>query len=203
MNVLGYDMACFMPGTRIRTPDGEASVETLSRGDLVMTVAGRAAPVEWIGRRVVSTMFADPLRVLPIRIKANAFADNVPSRDLLLSPDHALFIEGVLANAGALVNGSSVVRETDVAMRFTYYHIELDEHALVFAENTPAETFVDNVEHAVFDNWREYLALYPQGKPIVELPYPRAKAHRQVPLAIRKLLLERAAMMLPDDSLVA
>ena len=68
MNVLGYDTTplCLMPGTKIRTPKGEITVETLSRGDLVVTTDGRAAPVAWIGRCTVSTRFADPLRVLPI-----------------------------------------------------------------------------------------------------------------------------------------
>jgi hypothetical protein len=34
-----------------------------------------------------------------------------------------------------------------------------------------------------FDNWAEYQALYPDGKAIVEMPYPRAEAYRQVPRA--------------------
>jgi Hint domain len=190
MNVLGYDTKtmCFMPGTRIRTPNGEIAVEKFARGDLVTTVDGRAVPIAWIGRCTVSTRFADPLRVLPIRIKAGALGTNSPARDLLLSPDHALFLDGVLVHAAALVNGSSIVRETNVPAQFTYYHIELDDHSLILAEDTPVETFIDNVDRLGFDNWQEYEALYPQGKLIAEMPYPRAKAHRQVPRAIREQL---------------
>ncbi len=199
MNVLGYDTTtttmCFMPGTRIRTPNGEIAVEKLSRGDLVTTADGRAAPVAWIGRCTVSTRFADPLRVLPIRIKADALDINIPSRDLLLSPDHALFLDGVLVHAGALVNGSSIARETNVAVSFTYYHIELEDHSLILAENTPVETFIDNVDRLAFDNWQEYEALYPQRRSIVEMSYPRAKAHRQVPRATCQHLAERAAIL--------
>ena len=77
--------------------------------------------------------------------------------------------------------------------RLTYYHVELDDHSLLLAENTPAETFVDNVDRLAFDNWAEHEALYPHGKPIVEMPYPRAKAHRQVPQAIKRQLEARAA----------
>ena len=98
----------------------------------------------------------------------------------------------VLIQAGALVNGTSIVRETNVPQTFTYYHVELDDHSLILAENTPAETFIDNVDRLAFDNWQEHEALYPDGKPIVEMPYPRAKAHRQVPRAIRVKLSERA-----------
>ena len=184
---------CFAPGTHIRTPAGEIPVETLKRGDLVLTTEGRAAPVTWIGRQTVSTRFGDPLRVLPIRICAGALAENVPCRDLLVTPDHALLVDDVLVQAGALVNGTSIVRERNVPERVTYYHVELDDHSLLLAENTPAETFVDNVDRLAFDNWAEHEALYPDGKPILEMPYPRAKAHRQIPQAIKHRLEARAA----------
>jgi hypothetical protein len=64
---------------------------------------------------------------------------------------------------------------------------------LLLAENTPAETFVDNVDRLAFDNWAEHEALYPEGKPIVEVPYPRAKAYRQVPRRIKLELEARCA----------
>ena len=102
-----------------------------------------------------------------------------------------------------MVNGASVVRETNVPQTFTYYHVELDDHSLILAENTPAETFVDNVDRLAFDNWEEHKALYPDGKAIVEMPYPRAKAQRQVPRTIREHLAERAAVLLGARQKVA
>jgi hypothetical protein len=176
----------------VRTPDGEVAVETLKRGDLVVATDGRVVPITWLGRQTISMRFADPLRVLPIRIKAGALGENVPSRDLLLSPDHAVLMDGALMQAGALVNGTSIAQETKVPAVFTYYHVEVDDHALILAENAPAETFVDNVDRLNFDNWAEHQALYPEGKQITELPYPRAKARRQVPVNIRVKLAERA-----------
>lgn len=183
---------CFMAGTMIRTPGGEVPVESLKRGDLVLSADGTPKPVTWLGRQTISTIFSDPIRVWPIRIKAGALAENVPSRDLVLSPDHAVFVDGALIQAGALVNGSSIVRENNVPRVFTYYHIELDDHSVILAEGTPAETFIDNVERLAFDNWAEHEELYPDGKDMVELPYSRAKSQRQVPVSIRVLLAERA-----------
>jgi hypothetical protein len=184
-----------MAGTMIRTPDGEVAIETLKRGDLVLSSDGQVKPVSWLGVQTISTRFADKMRVWPIRIKAEALGENVPSRDLLLSPDHAVLVEGALVQAGALVNGTSIVRETNVPEVFTYYHVEVDDHSLVLAENTPAETFVDNVDRLGFDNWAEHEAVYPNGKHIEELPYRRAKSHRQVPVSIRVMLGARAQML--------
>jgi hypothetical protein len=183
---------CFMRGTRVRTPVGEVAVEDLKIGDAVTTIEGTVAPVKWIGRQTISTLFADPVRVLPIRVSSGAIADNVPARDLLVSPDHALLVYGALVNAGALVNGTSITRERNVPVTFTYYHVELHDHSLILAENTPAETFIDNAERWAFDNWEEHEALYPDAEPIREMPYPRAKAARQVPVAVRARLLEQA-----------
>ncbi len=186
------DAICFYKGTLIGTPDGGKSVEMLEPGDLVLTTNGGAAPVRWLGRQTISTFFADKQRVLPIRIKAGALAPNTPVRDLLVSPDHAIFIDGALIHAGALVNGTSIIQESNVPRIFTYYHVELDAHALIFAEGALAESFVDNVDRLGFDNWAAHEAAFPLGKAIQELPYPRAKSRRQVPVAIRVLLAERA-----------
>jgi hypothetical protein len=190
---------CFAAGTLISTPVGASEVESLKIGDLVMTADGRAAPVRWIGRQTISRLFADPLRTLPIRIKADALGDNVPSRDLLISPDHALLIDGALVHAGALINGASIVREYDTPQVFTYFHVELADHSLILAENTPAETFVDNVDRLAFDNWAEHEALYGADAPIEEMNYPRAKAARQVPQTLRARLAARAARLYPQD----
>lgn len=187
----GVLQVCFMPGTLIATPAGSRAVEALAIGDLVTTSEGRHQPVRWVGRQSVAPLFADEL-TLPVRVRAGALGDNLPQRDLLVSPDHALLVEGVLAHAGALVNGVSILRERQVPAMFTYYHIELDDHSLVLAEGAPAETFIDNVDRMRFDNYAEYAELYPEDRAIVEMAYPRAKAHRQVPPAIRDRLYQRA-----------
>ncbi len=156
------DVACFMPGTRIAVPGGEASVESLKVGDLVTTTNGHNMPVRWIGRQTVSQRFVDPLRVLPIRIRAGALGENLPVRDLLISPDHAILINDMLVQAGGLVNGMSIVRESNVPMTYTYYHVELDDHSLIIAEGVPAETFVDNINRLEFDNWDEHERALPR-----------------------------------------
>jgi Hint domain len=190
--------ACFMAGTLIATPNGAKQIENLNIGDDIMTTDGRAAPIRWIGRQTISRIFADPIRVLPIRVRADALEENMPSRDLLLSPDHALLIDGALIQAGALVNGTSIVREQNTPQVFVYYHIELADHSLIYAENVPAETFIDNVDRLGFDNWAEHQTLYGDDVAIAEMRYPRAKAARQIPQASRLRLAARGSALYPD-----
>ena len=197
-----FTTICFMPGTLVATPGGEAAVESLRAGDLVLTAEGGAEPVRWMGRQTVSTRFADPLRVLPIRITAGALAEGLPKRDLLVSPDHALLLDGTLVHAGALVNGTTIRREAAVPATFTYWHVELADHSLVLAEGVPAETFIDNVDRMAFDNWAEHEAAA-EPAPAAELAYPRAKSARQVPVATRRRLAERAALLAGAETAAA
>jgi hypothetical protein len=181
---------CFYPGTLLATAEGEIAVEDVTIGMLLKTASGALLPVRWVGWSEVSTVFGDPLRVLPIRIQAGALAEGTPARDLLVSPDHALFIDGVLVQAAALVNDTTIFRETNVPECFRYYHVELDSHELLLAENCPAESFVDNIDRMNFHNWdvREAPAVS-----VMEMGYPRAKSTRQVPAAILTAIAARAA----------
>ncbi len=181
---ISLTLACFASGTAIRTPSGDVPIETLAPGDLVTQTDGTTAPVVWLGIQTVSTVFGDRLRVLPIRITAGALGENIPQRDMLISPDHALFIDNILVQAGALVNGETIFRETNVPEIFTYYHVELPTHALMLAENTPVESFIDNVDRLAFDNWAEHEE---KGalQPLQEMAYPRVKSARQLPAALR------------------
>ncbi len=185
-SAFGATVICFYPGTRVRTPSGERRVEDLAIGDLVLTAGGGAEPIRWIGRQTVSTRFADPLRVLPIRISAGALDGGLPLRDLMLSPDHAVALDELLIQAAALVNGTTITREADVPEQFVYYHIELASHALILAEGQPVETFIDNVERMAFDNWAEHAVLYGGRAEMKELEMPRAKSRRQVPRSLRE-----------------
>lgn len=184
---------CFLAGTMIRTPEGDVAVETLQIGQRVALEDGRTLPVKWIGRQTVAPRFADPLKTAPICIKAGALDESVPSRDLYTSAGHSMFVDGILALSGALVNGSSIVRVETSEPRITYYHVELEEHAIIFANDAPTESFVDNVSRETFDNFADYKKLYGEPKPIVEMDLPVAKSQRQVPSKIRARLAARAA----------
>jgi hypothetical protein len=180
---------CFMAGTLIGTPSGQRPVEALQIGDFVSTADGATTRVKFIGRQSVSARFAG--RNLPVEIGQGGIAPDLPQRALRLSPDHAVQVGWVLAQAKALVNGTTIrqLGWRDCPETFVYFHIETDDHALILAEGLAAETFLDNVSRRGFDNWAEYVALFGDyERPIAEMPMPRAHSQRQLPIAVKQAL---------------
>jgi hypothetical protein len=142
-------LPCFAAGTRIRTPAGFVEVAALAVGDLVVTLSGAHKPIRWIGyRRVDCRRHPDPVAVCPIRIRAHAFGPGLPVRDLFLSPDHAVYAEDVLIPIKYLLNRSTVRQIWPAVV--TYYHLELDAHDVVLAEDLPTETFLDTGNRGAF-----------------------------------------------------
>ncbi|NTF45622.1 Hint domain-containing protein [Rhizobium rhizogenes] len=134
--------SCFLRGTLIQTPEGDVPVEDLRVGDVVVTHKG-VAEIKWVGRRRLDPKAIDkPRDTLPVRIQAGAIAENVPARDLYVSPDHCMFLEESLIPAKFLMNGTTITQEATL-VPFEYFHIELDEHSIVLAEGAKTETYLD------------------------------------------------------------
>jgi hypothetical protein len=157
-------VACYLAGTMILTDRGEIAVEDLVIGDRLITASGAARPLKWIGTRSYAGGFIGR-HVMPVCIKRGAMADGVPHRDLYVSPRHAVFIDGALFPAGLLLNGESIVTVTNLDV-VQYFHLELDSHDVILAEGTAAESFVDDDSRNIFQNARDYRALYPASKPV-------------------------------------
>jgi ELWxxDGT repeat protein len=135
-------VSCFVTGTRIRTPRGEVAIEDLAVGDTVLTHDGETLPIIRISRREVACeAHPAPASVRPVRVTAGAFGRGLPARDLVLSPDHAVFADGVLIPIRYLINDRTVVQER--ATRITYWHVELPRHAVLLAEGLPAESYLE------------------------------------------------------------
>jgi autotransporter passenger strand-loop-strand repeat protein len=157
------DVPCYCAGTLILTDQGEKPVETLAVGDGLVTASGQTRTLRWIGQRAYSGVFArNNPRVLPVCIARGALGDGLPRRDLHVSPLHAMFIDGVLVPAGALVNDVNIVQMSTVDT-VRYFHLELDTHDVIVAEGAFSETFVDDGSRGMFHNAAEYDALYPDA----------------------------------------
>jgi hypothetical protein len=185
---LGTDVRpapCFAQGTTLLTGNGEVAVDYLRAGDAVVTLDGKARPIRWIGRRLVyCRRHRNPGVVQPVRITAGAFAPGVPRRDVVLSPDHAVFLGGGLVPVKYLVNGATI-RQEDRSL-VLYYHVELDRHDVVLAAGVPVETYLDTGNRAQFDNAGGATVLFPDFSPRAWPPAACA------PLIVSGPLLHRA-----------
>ncbi|KQT60173.1 hypothetical protein ASG52_18830 [Methylobacterium sp. Leaf456] len=147
-------VVCFAAGTRIRTALGERAVESLAVGDFVVTGSGAMRPIQWLGHRTFECRrHPQPSLVMPVRIAANAFGPGRPSRDLLVSPAHAICVEEggeVLIPAIRLVNGTTVAQVEVESV--SYWHVELDSHDILLAEGLPAESYLECGNRDAFAN---------------------------------------------------
>ena len=159
---------CFLKGTKIQTTDGECKVEDLAIGDMLPTMFGGTRPIQWIGRYPIKK--SDPSKpwakdALPVRIARSALAPDVPRADLYVTEWHALFVDGVLAPARCLINGTTITRyEARGYDELEFFHIKLESHDVIYAEGAPVETLLNVDERAV--NFAEYFRRY--GAPTTE-----------------------------------
>ena len=151
---------CFAQGTRIRTDRGMVAVERLCTGDCVHALFASRAMIKWIGyRHVDCRCHPNPEMIWPIRICRGAFGVDRPKRDLVLSPDHAVFADGVLIPIRYLVNGTSVKQES--ADKLSYWHVELEQHDVIYAEGLLCESFLDTGNRGAFTNGDNIIELRP------------------------------------------
>ncbi|MDB5403680.1 MAG: putative rane protein, partial [Rhodopila sp.] len=142
---------CFGAGTLISTPSGEVEVERLGTGDMVLTQAGAARRVVWVGRGQVMVSRGRRSPATPVIVRKGALADNVPHQDLRVTKGHAFHIDGVLIPVEFLVNHRSIIWD-DMAQEVTIYHVELETHDVLLANGAPAESYRDDGNRWLFQN---------------------------------------------------
>ena len=161
---------CFTPSTRIETPRGQVAVEALSAGDAVALASGGVGRVRWVGHRRAT-------EAAIVRVRVDALGHGTPGVDLCLSADHALFIDGALVPAHLLFDGTNIVDEIWPFVMF--YHVELDEHAILLAEGVPAESYLDTGNRTKFANCAlSYDPSEPGVEPCAEMVVAGARLER-------------------------
>lgn len=148
-NPLDATPYCFVSGSLISTDVGDILVENLCVGHTLLTRDNGPQPIQWIGSRKMFGACAAHHK--PILIKANALGNDLPKRDLLVSPQHRILVTDwraelmfgaseVLIAAKHLVNGDTI-RVADDLKEFEYFHILFDTHQTIFSEDLPTESF--------------------------------------------------------------
>jgi len=191
IDTMTVSLNCFLTGTQIMTPSGPKPVEDLEQGDLISTALGGTTTLHWRGEQHVNAQFRDPEKINPICVRADALRPGFPARDLYVSGDHALGIDGQLINAFCLVNGDTIYQVSRMSGEFTYHHLQTDCHELILAEAVPVESFVDYAGYDHFDNPPNTVT----GPAIAEMSLPRISAKRLVDPILQ--------MLLSDDRMLA
>ncbi|KQT45621.1 hypothetical protein ASG52_15875 [Methylobacterium sp. Leaf456] len=165
----------------------------MSAGDRIVTAAGEHRPIRWIGHRTMACR--GRIDAMPVRIAANAFGESRPTRDLYVSPAHAVCVDvlgEMLIPACRLINGTTI-NQVDVET-VTYWHLELASHDILLAEGLPAESYLDCGNRRFFANAEAPdLLTVPDARPEGPLPFCRP-FHETGPLVdlVRARLAVRA-----------
>ncbi|NHN92341.1 Hint domain-containing protein [Acetobacter sicerae] len=146
---------CFLPGTHILTRDGEKLVETLVEGDEIAVIENGQTvfrPLAWLGRSHadVAALGFD-VDAYPVRIRKDAFGAGAPHRDLLVTSEHCIHIDGKFVPVRMLVNGASILIDRSITA-FDFYHVELEQHGVIVSEGLETESYLDTGNRGTFEN---------------------------------------------------
>ncbi len=181
---------CFAGDTLIATPSGEVRIDTLAAGDRVLTADGRDEEVLWVGKQTFRMIHGLYPQGDLVKISAGALGNGLPHRELTVTAEHAMVLDGMLVNAAALVNGKTIRLELAEQRNaeVTVYHVETARHEVLLANGAATESFVEASGRAAYDNHAEYLARFGEDRAIAEMSMPRVASARLLPAALRARL---------------
>ena len=176
---LTYDntnVTCFASDVRVLTMAGERRVGDIDKGEFVLTMDHGYRPVRWVGRRFVSQQELDANPHLhPIRITKGALGNNTPCRDLIVSPQHRIYVRSAIiqrmtGHAEGLVAAKHLLGIQGVEIAYdmaeiTYVHIMFDDHEVIYSEGAASESFYTGaVAMSTLDQAarREIIELFPE-----------------------------------------
>lgn len=170
----------------------EKSVETIVPGDAVRALVDGetvSRKVVWAGAQEIQVRpaLSDDEAQFPVLVRRNAISEGLPARDLRITPEHCLFIEGRFIPVRMLVNGGSIAYDRNVTS-YTFHHIEAERHSVIFAEDMPTESYLDTGNRVAFStdgnvhvmgramSWDDAAAPLETGREMVEPIYRRLAA---------------------------
>jgi hypothetical protein len=150
-----YDdfVTCFAAGTNIETQRGLVEVQKLKVGDKLFTIDNGFQPLRVILKRHISSFeLSRKQNLLPICISEGSLGQGLPRRDLLVSPQHRFLLNSpvagrmfetpeVLISAKKLTSLPGIFVAKSIKS-VDYFHLVLERHELILAENAPTESFL-------------------------------------------------------------
>ncbi len=142
---------CYAPGTLIQTPQGLRPIETLAVGEHVTTFEHGPKPIRWI-RSNHQMLDNAPADARPVLIRAGALGPDLPNRDLVVSPQHRMFVGGEghltgIFRSQVFVPAKALTRLPGIRFmagkrEMLWYHIACDSHEIIFANGCLSESIL-------------------------------------------------------------
>lgn len=147
------EIVCFAEGSLLLTVDGYRPVENLVVGDMLKLADGRRERIRWIGSSALDEEALDLLPNLrPIRLRKDCLAKGYPFADLVVSPQHRIWVNGgpileLTDGVGGLIAAKHLlgIDGVEVAHDMTsvrYYHVLLDSHEILWSNGLPTESLL-------------------------------------------------------------
>ncbi|WP_108502440.1 Hint domain-containing protein [Paracoccus indicus] len=169
-------VVCFARGSLIDTPSGQVAIEDLQAGDPVRTMDRGFQALRWIGSRKLDAIdLQQHPKLRPVRIRAGALGQGLPVADLVVSPQHRILVRSSIAermfgtqevlipaNKLLILDGIDVDED---ATSVEYFHMLFDQHEIVFANGSAAESLFTGTEamRSLSDEAkREVFTLFPE-----------------------------------------
>jgi len=142
---------CFTPDSLIATPKGEGPIRKLQQGDKIITRDNGVQEIRWIGKKRLNWKeLAANQHLRPILIQKGALGNDLPERDMQVSPNHRLMVTNdktallfedneVFAAAKHMVNNRGI--QSIEPLGTTYLHIMFDNHEVVLSDGIWTESF--------------------------------------------------------------
>lgn len=168
---------CFADGTQILTDNGPRPVEEIDAGDMVRVLDGSYRPLRM---HIVSPQNLRKLqsnaRLHPVRIARGALGNGLPHRDLRVSRQHRMLVNGpicarmfgtdavlVPAHKLTILPGCQIERPT---ASLSYHHLIFDQHEVIYAEGAASESFFpgpEAIRHVPAEALAEMLEIFPDA----------------------------------------
>jgi hypothetical protein len=173
---INFGLLCFASGTMIKTIDGERAIETLTVGDRVLTMDGNYQEIRWIDSLGLDSidLQMNP-RLKPIIIRADALGAGFPEQDLIVSPQHRIFVRSMIAermfdtrevlipaNKLLTLDGIDILEHNPDGVE--YWHMLFDDHQIVWSNGTPSES--------LFTGPEALKAVSPEGRLEIQTLFP-------------------------------
>ena len=136
-------LPCFLAGTQIMTPSGEKSIETLQKGDLIITPDNRSVPILNI---FTTNILNTGKELCPVEIPADFFGNSVPSQNTYLSRHHSILWENNWIQPAL---NPDLFKFKEDFNNMLYYNIETPEYLRdnIIANNMICESWCENDDY--------------------------------------------------------